>query len=49
VRLSTDTNQTTMKTTYGETITRILSVYGNIATCQFGSEIREVHVSNIIR
>lgn len=41
------TNQ--MKTTYGTKIHSIISVYDGIATCAVGSEIVQIHISNIIR
>jgi hypothetical protein len=37
-----------MKTIYGTKITRIISIFDNIATCDCQGEIKQIHVSNII-
>jgi hypothetical protein len=42
-------NTNTIKTTYGTTIDRIISIYDGIALCQVGCEIVHIHTSNIIR
>lgn len=47
--LSPPTQTHIMTTIYGTKITRIISIFDNIATCDCQGEIKQIHVSNIIR
>jgi hypothetical protein len=37
-----------MKTIYGEKITRIISIFDNVATCEISGATKYVHVTKII-